>query len=487
MPFVQRAKEFTSTLRFRLVLWVTLVVFVMVIVTNLMVRGIEQNALRSMYDQFLRDSLEEVGVTIAKAEPVGAQRLEKALEDKVLEYEYRSWFLQIYDGKKHLLWKSDNSPPLAEPNFSAETRGPYDDQKHRIYEKKLRKESGDYYYIRCGFLQLALQEDLDLLNRNILLVSFSILLFAPLGAYIIALRATQPISRIIETTAHLHPSNLKERLPIRGTGDEIDQLSQTINGMLDRLASYLNQNRDFVANAAHELRSPLTAIRSSVDVALNRSRTPDEYAAILSDVMEEIGRLGGLVNRLLILAEGDAGRLESRNQATYLDKIVRESVDMFEAVAESNAVRILIGELPKVMVPGDETFLRQIVRNLIDNAIKYNKNPGKVEVELRVEPAEKRAYLLVKDSGQGIEKEMLPRIFERFYRADKSRTRESERGGYGLGLSICKTIIQALHGEITVESTLDVGSIFTVRLPIIDDPALLTQSDDNRFTTPSKH
>jgi signal transduction histidine kinase len=468
------------------VLWVTLVVFVMVVVTNVMVRGIEQNALRSMYDQFLRDSLDEVALTVVRAEPAGPKRLETALEEKVLEYEYRSWFLQIYDGKKRLLWKSDNSPTLPDPSFAAEINGPYDDHKHRIYEKKLHKDTGEDFYLRCGFLQLALQEDLDLLNRNVLLVSFSILSFAPLGAYVIALRATRPISRIIETTAHLHPSNLNERLPIRGTGDEIDQLSQTINGMLDRLASFLDQNRDFVANAAHELRSPLAAMRTSVDVGLNHSRTPEEYAAILSDVIEEIGRLAGLVNRLLILAEGDAGHLESKNQVTRFDKIVRESVNMFEAVAESQGVQITTKELPKVLVPGDETLLRQIVRNLIDNAIKYNNNPGRVEIELRVAPSEKQVLLLVKDNGKGIEQEMLPRIFERFYRADKSRSRESERAGYGLGLSICKTIIQALHGDISVESKLDVGSTFVVHLPLIDDTVLTPSSVDNRFTALNK-
>jgi len=458
----------------------------MVIVTNIMVRGIEQSALRSMYDQFLRDSLEETNLTVTKSEPTGAHRFEGALQEKVIEYEYRSWFVQIYDGKKQLLWKSDNAPVLPAPNFSTDHHGPYDDHKHRIYEKKLRKESGENYYIRCGFLQLGLQEDIDLLNRNVLFVSFSILLFAPIGAYFIALRATRPISLIIQTTAKLHPSNLNERLPLRGTGDELDQLSQTINGMLDRLASHLNQNRDFVANAAHELRSPLAAIRSSVDVGLNHSRSPEEYAVILSDVMEEIGRLAGLVNRLLILAEGDAGHLGSKHHVTRLDKIVRESVDMFEAVAESKGVQITTAELPKVLVPGDETFLRQIVRNLIDNAIKYNYSPGRVEIELRLLPAEKQVHLIVKDSGKGIGSEMLPRIFERFYRADISRSRESERAGYGLGLSICKSIVQALGGHIIVDSKFGVGSTFTVRLPIIDDPAMMSQSGENRFANSSK-
>jgi signal transduction histidine kinase len=202
---------------------------------------------------------------------------------------------------------------------------------------------------------------------------------------------------------------------------------------------------------------------------LNRSRTPEEYAVILTDVMEEIGRLAGLVNRLLILAEGDAGRVAGKDQFTRLDKIVRESVDMFDAVAELKGVRLTVGEMATALVPGDETYLRQVVRNLIDNAIKYNRNPGEVVVHLRIDAARKNVALIVQDTGIGIDQEVLPRIFERFYRADKARSREKERAGYGLGLSICQTVIQALQGEITVESDAGKGTRFTVRLPLIED------------------
>jgi heavy metal sensor kinase len=484
MLFVHRLRELFSTLRFRLVLWITLVVFVMVVITNIAVREVEQRTLRSGYDQFLKDSLEEVNVSVGKFEPENKEQLYTALREKVKENEYRTWFLELYDENKKLFWGSGNAPTLDPPTLATDIYGPYNEKKHRVYEKKLRKTTGEYYYIRCGFLQIALQDDIDLLNRNLLLASISIMLAAPLGGYVIAMRATRPISQIIATTAHLQPSNLNERLPIRGTGDEIDQLSQTINGMLDRLASYLNQNRDFVANAAHELRSPLAAIRTSVEVGLNRSRTPEEYAMILSDVMEEIGRLVGLVNRLLILAEGDAGRVAGKDQFTRLDKIVRESVDMFDAVAEMKGVRLTLGELASALVPGDETYLRQVVRNLIDNAIKYNRNPGEVVVHLRVDSSKKQVLLVIKDSGIGIDQEVLPRIFERFYRADKARSREKERAGYGLGLSICQTVIQALHGEITVESVTGRGTTFTVRLPLIEDSTSLSHSGSKHIPLP---
>ncbi len=490
MPFAPRLREIFSTLRFRLVLWITLVVFLMVVVTNIAVREVEQRALSQSYDQFLLDSLEDVNLTVARLEPENKKLLFDELSDKVKANKKRSWFLQLFDEKKQPYWTSEDAPLLGPPAFTGEVNGPFDEKerKLRVYEKKLRKASGEIYFIRCGFLQVELLDDIDVLNRTILVASISILLAAPLGAYVIALRATRPISQIIAMTAHLQPSAMNERLPIRGTGDEIDQLSHTINELLDRLASHIDRNRDFVANAAHELRSPLAAIRSSVEVGLNKSREPEEYAAILADVMEEIGRLAGLVNRLLILAEGDAGRLAGRDQFTRLDKIVRESVDMFDAVAEMQGVRLNVGTLACAEVPGDETYLRQVVRNLIDNAIKYNRNPGQVTVDLRVEPAQKQALLIVSDTGIGIEREVLPRIFERFYRADKARTREKERAGYGLGLSICQTIIKGLRGEITVTSETGQGSTFIVRLPLAEvrsqESGTRSQESEIRKLTP---
>ncbi|HZZ77552.1 MAG TPA: HAMP domain-containing sensor histidine kinase [Gemmataceae bacterium] len=470
MRYGFRLRDILYTLRFRLVLWTTLVVFVMVVATNVAVREVEQHALIHSYDQFLMDSMEDVNLMVARLESRPAARLARELSDKVKANKNRSLFIQLYDSDRKLIWGNDDAPPLPPPIFEGDFKGPFDgdEKKHRVFERKLFPPSGDVYIARCGFLQSELLEDVAVLNRAILLASISILLAAPLGAYLIAMRATRPISQIIATTAHLQPSNLNERLPIRGTGDELDQLSATINSMLDRLARHIDQNRDFVANAAHELRSPLAAIRSSVEVALNRSRSPEEYAAVLADVTEEIGRLGGLVNRLLILAEGDAGRLAGRNQVTRLDKIVRESVDMFGAVAELQGVQLTAAELTSAMVPGDEFHLRQVVRNLIDNAIKYNRNPGSVTVRLSTDKSS--AILTVEDTGVGIDRDVEPRIFERFYRADKARSRETDCAGYGLGLSICQSIVRALDGEISVTSQPGVGSTFTVRLPLAFQP-----------------
>ena len=201
-------------------------------------------------------------------------------------------------------------------------------------------------------------------------------------------------------------------------------------------------------------------------MALDRLRTPEEYAGLLTDVAEECSRLTNLVNRLLLLAEGDAGRLAARDQVAQLDKVIRESVNMFEAVAESKGVELKIVNLPAVSATGEEYHLRQVVRNLIDNAIKFTPAAGRVTVDLVADRDKKQARLHVKDSGIGIPAEDLPRIFERFYRGDRSRCRDNTPGGSGLGLAICKAIVTALHGTIDVKSHPGHGSSFTVTLPL---------------------
>src|SRR6185295_14132008 len=176
----------------------------------------------------------------------------------------------------------------------------------------------------------ALTEDFDILDRTLLVRGFFVIALAPLGGYYLARQVLTPIANIIVTASRLQPQQLSERLPVRGTNDELDKVSKTINGMLDRIADYIDKNRAFVANAAHELRSPLAALRSSAEVALNRSRTPEEYANVLTEMIVEVGRLSSMVNRLLLLAESDAGfMIPSANQVARLDKVIRESVDMF--------------------------------------------------------------------------------------------------------------------------------------------------------------
>lgn len=259
---------------------------------------------------------------------------------------------------------------------------------------------------------------------------------------------------------------MEERLPIRGTGDELDRLALTVNGLLDRLAADLQQKRDFLANAAHELRTPLAAIRSSVEVALSTERTNAEYQDLLVEIIDQGAALETLVNQLLLISESDAERLKFDQKLLPFDKIVGRSADMFAGVAESRNVALETRIQPDVLLRGNQHLLRQLVNNLIDNAVKYTPVGGRVSVELSIDESTHSAVLRVSDNGISIADADIPKVFDRFFRADKSRTRLSDTIGTGLGLSICQAVTSAHQGEISCESSLDEGSRFVVRLPL---------------------
>jgi signal transduction histidine kinase len=318
--------------------------------------------------------------------------------------------------------------------------------------------------IRVGSTLQFVQEDVAKLSQMSIWVAIAILPLASWGGWWLAGRATKPIAEIGNTAARLRPSRLDERLPIRRTGDELDQLSGTINDLLDRIAAYLAQNREFIANAAHELRSPLAAIQSSVEVTLNADRRVSEYQELLYEIVEECSGLTGLVNQLLMLAESDGPALASYDPVR-LDRVINKSLDMFRGVADERNIELQASRLDPVTVRGDATGLWQVVNNLVDNALKFSKPGGQVSVEVREDRQRGLAVIRVNDTGCGIAAEDLPHVFERFYQGDKSRTRECAVRGNGLGLSICQAILDAHGGTISALSVPGEGTQFTVELP----------------------
>jgi two-component system heavy metal sensor histidine kinase CusS len=256
--------------------------------------------------------------------------------------------------------------------------------------------------------------------------------------------------------------------------DELDRLAQTINGPLDRIAAYLQERRDFLANAAHELRTPLAAIHSSVEVALNNNRSREEYENLLVEIIDQGACLEKLVNQLLLISETemDAERLKSEFTFVPLDEVVARSVAMFRGVAESHDVSLEAHIHSNVHVFGSRHLLRQMVNNLIDNAVKYTPAGGHVWVDLVVRQAEHNAgvRLCVADNGPGIAPSDVARVFERFYRADKSRSRMHETDGTGLGLSMCQAVVYAHAGTIACQSGLGEGTRMDVWLPLTHMP-----------------
>jgi signal transduction histidine kinase len=470
----ERLSVRARTLRFHLLVLNTAVVLVIVLPTLFMVREYFRTTLFGDFDLNLREDAKETEVAIKQFYPNEKKSLFVDLDLRTQGHlTRRQWFVQVYDANGKLLHPSPNAPSLPAPSPDEDRRF-RENESLRYYHRKMSvsglehteklEEKEKWLFIRVGASLKDLNDNLELLSRMVVVTGGLILVLAPLGGYWLAHRATRPMAQIIRSTAELRPSKIDERLPLRGTGDEVDQLSHTINGLLDRIAAYLRSRNDFLANAAHELRSPLAAIRASAEVALTKPRGAEDYASLLSDIMEECGGLETLVNQLLLLAEGDTGKLAEYHHLVAFDDVVRKSLAMFEGVAEAQNISLQHDVREGITVMGNEGYLRQVVNNLIDNALKFNHAGGTVSVSL--EARGKEAYMQVTDSGTGIAAEDLPRVFERFYQGDKSRQRQAKQRGNGLGLSICHAIVTALGGRIEVESALGRGSTFRVWLPL---------------------
>jgi heavy metal sensor kinase len=448
-----------STLRGRLFAWNTLTILLLTITMLVGLReGVSYSVLREE-DQLLREDADEVLLIVQRSTPPNWEHVQEVLNRKATGHAPRQWYCQIFTENNVLLVQTERVPEQLSLDLAL-LNTPITQDDFRITQQPFTVEH-ENIVIRVGSSLNGVRDDMNRITEVVLVAGFIILIIAPVGGYLLANRAIRPISKIIETTARLRPSQLSERLPLQQTNDELDQLSRTINGLLDRIADYLAHHRTLMANAAHELRSPLAAMRSTSEVALHHERTSDEYKEFLGSVIEECDRLGTLVQHLLLLAESDANRLERQSTPVELHRIVQRSVDMFEGVAESRGVTLL-AEVTPVVVHGDAGYLRQVVMNLLDNAIKFAPG-GQVRIALSTTGTD--AIITVADTGKGIATDDLPKVFERFYRTEKARTR-GEGGGSGLGLSICQALVAAHGGRIQIESRLGQGTVVQVNLPL---------------------
>jgi heavy metal sensor kinase len=303
------------------------------------------------------------------------------------------------------------------------------------------------------------------------------LVFAATGGWLLARRALQPVDQMTTTARRIEAEHLAQRIQGAEVDDELGRLARTLNEMLARLEAAFAQVRRFSADASHELRTPLTVLKGEIEVALRRPRESAEYQRVLASVLEEVESMARLVDDLLLLSRADAGALRLEAAPVELDRLVEGVAKEGEVLAREEQVRVTVQELEPLIIHGDSQRLKQLLRNLVDNGIKYTPPGGEVTLALRAlrpRPSEANSKLpdapglwveiVVQDTGVGIPPESLPRIFDRFYRVDPSRSREA--GGAGLGLCIARTIAEAHGGRIEVQSALGAGSTFTVFLPL---------------------
>jgi heavy metal sensor kinase len=289
-----------------------------------------------------------------------------------------------------------------------------------------------------------------------------ILIVVLLVGRIFSKKALEPVELIRMRAQTITTDNLHERLVYDGPPDELFRLTATLNDLLERIQKTISQMKRFVADASHELRIPLAGLRGIVEVALRKNRTNEEYKQTLETVHNESERLSELIWDLLSLARADAGEIKLEKVNVDVEEFFRDVFDQAEALNAEKKVTIQHGDIPQGKVQFDEAKIHQLIINLIENAIHYNKPGGKVIIS--GELTQNSFVVLVKDTGIGIGPEDQTKIFDRFYRVDKARSRDA--GGTGLGLSIARTLAEAHNGTLTVKSIINEGSEFRLTLPL---------------------
>jgi heavy metal sensor kinase len=310
-----------------------------------------------------------------------------------------------------------------------------------------------------------IDEGLRRLRRDFLFGVPLILIFASLGGYFLARKSLLPIALMNQQTERITAENLSAQLDVANPRDEVGRLAATINALLARLDAAFQEQKRFIADASHELRTPLAVLRGETEVALQKERATAEYKESLALIKDEAERLSRIVENLFLLARQPVDAPSMIKEPVRLDELIADCVRAAQVLATQKGLRLTIdGALRAITVNGDDEMLKRMLLNLLDNAVKYTPPGGDISVGLKSQNG--HARIVVTDTGIGISAADHMRIFDRFYRVDKARSRGL--GGAGLGLSIARWIVEGHDGSLSVESAPGRGSAFTVKLPLGD-------------------
>jgi len=480
-----------SSLRFKLTLWYVLILGILLISFSSFLYFTLSKSLYRDVDNKLR-SLAEL-IASESASPLskfGFGNIDQALETS-MDLKPIGKFIQVLDESGQIGRKSDNLKNIQLPislgalkNASKglitfETNRSFENPPLRIVTFPVLENN---HITKIVQVASSLEDVEDALHTLLLILMIAVplaLLVASLGGQFLANKALKPVDQITQTARMITSKNLNQRIKPLKVKDEISRLIETFNEMISRLDRSFRQVKQFSTDASHELKTPLTILKGEVEVALRKDRAPRDYEQILKSNLEEINRMSQIVEDLLLLSKADSGEIRLSREDMNLTEILNEVVAQVNVLAKSKNLRIeTANHHEEIHIFGDPLRIRELFLNLIENGIKYTEEGGSIRILLTKDtwaqdgnssgrPQGEQAEfvkVIVSDTGIGIAKEDQERIFDRFFRVDKARSREE--GGSGLGLSICKWIVEAHRGEIKVESELGKGSSFIVKLPI---------------------
>jgi signal transduction histidine kinase len=453
------------TLGFRLALWYA-VVFV---ASTLALVGLTYVLLASSLRQYDRETIESTLVQFAAAYTRGGP---DALAREIRTTQMAAaapgpLFVRTIGRRQDVLffsmpdaWQDFDLSQLSTPPFSGQQtwatvrRGPGGEA---LEVASIRLPDGTIFQV--GRSTARREELLRLFRRVLLLVFASILLIGLAGGTLLTWSALRPVRRLAETVRSIMRTGRTDaRVPEQDPADALGELAMLVNAMLDRVDAVVAGMRGALDNVAHDLRTPMTRLRGMAETAL-ASNDPAALREALADCLEESDRVIEMLNTLMDISEAETGTMALRIEPVALADLVRQTVELYEDLAEERGVRIETRIDDAEPVPVDRSRMRQVLANLVDNAVKYTPEGGRIEVAVRRERAE--AVVTVSDTGIGIPSDELPRIWDRLYRGDKSRSAR----GLGLGLTLVKAIVEAHRGRVDVQSTPGAGTRFELRLP----------------------
>jgi heavy metal sensor kinase len=425
--------------------------------------------LYDLVDDGLESQVEDLKTFLSAQQKAAAPAKLREEMAATYEHEHAGDFLAVYDQSGEASDRSGflqqypiarRPNPLTRPVFrTRRINGNY----FRFLFAKLNVDDR-VYTVEMGASADDAVETLQLFRSYVMVFALALLVVSTGVGSWMSRKALAPVDTLVRTARNISGTSLNRRLQALKTGDELQRLTDTLNEMLDRIESAFRRMAQFTADASHELRTPVSLIRTEAELALRRSRTESEYKESLRQILAEAERTTQLIEQLLELARADSGRESLTLYSVNLSEVLRGVAASWQPVAAARDIRFAteICDLG-VSVMGDQILLRRLAEILLDNAFKYTPSPGLVALALEVR--DETAMITVRDSGVGIAQQEQEKIFKRFYRVDKARSRE--QGGAGLGLAIAEWIVLQHRGTISVESRLGEGAAFRVKLPLI--------------------
>ena len=467
------------TLRRRLLLWYTGVFAISGCALMLALYLFAAHQMGKEIDKFLRDQSKE-WLGLCRDAGSDLSGLEQRIREEMRFKRYFPLTFRLYDPekKRNIIYightrlesrfplKSELAGPVGSPAFTTHAAGG-GGRAFRLMTMRLGSDTYPGLVLQGGIYIRRLNHRLSLLRLFLGISVLAAVGIALLGGRFLASRSLRPIDDIVLELNRIEAESLSGRLGVPHTRDEVERLRRAINHMLHRLEDSFERIRRFTADAAHEFRSPLASLQCRLEVALNRARSPEEYHEALDDALSETTALARVVNDLLLLARLDARAEQPRAQPVSLKELLAELHEVFDITTREKGLKLTVVCADDCVARGNKELLRRLFGNLIDNAVRYTPSGGAVCVRARLENGD--CLVDIEDTGIGIPSALREKIFERFFQADASRSRET--GGTGLGLSLCRSIASLHGGSITVQSVPGKGSTFEVRLRAASPPA----------------